>query len=45
MKAKPKAASINERTKSKLTVPPVFAKKGAKVGCASCGKSMKKKGK
>ena len=43
MKAKkPKAASINDRTKEKLTVPPVFAKRGAKVGCAKCGKSMKK---
>jgi hypothetical protein len=43
MKAKkPKAASINDRTKEKLTVPPVFARKGAKVGCAACGKKMKK---
>lgn len=45
MKAKPKAASINDRTKPKLTVPPVFAKKGASVGCAKCGSKMSKKGK
>ena len=44
MKAKkPKAASINDRTKSKLTVPPVFAKGGAKVGCMKCGGKVKSK--
>ena len=44
MKAKkPKVASINDRTKSKLTVPPVFAKNGKKVGCMSCGGKMKGK--
>ena len=44
MKAKkPKAASINDRTKEKLTVPPVFAKNGKKVGCMKCGGKAKKK--
>ena len=42
MKTKPKAASINDRTKSKVTVPPVFAKKGASVGCMKCGGKVKK---
>lgn len=46
MKAKkPKAASINDRTKEKLTVPPVFARKGAKVGCMKCGGKLSKKSK
>ena len=43
MKAKPKAASINDRTKPKLTVSPVFAKGGAKVGCMKCGGKIKSK--